>query len=358
MRVEGSLGAEPLGDVLRRIGTGRFTGILTLQGEEDILGVTFLEGEIVSVDAVNQAPEEAVGRLLVERGLLTREALATLLAEQGAGGVRMQDLLLEQGLVEPEELADVVREKSLRLCGQALAWQRGRFRFYPNDEVAYEPGMLPIGVEELLSQPVPAPVPPARPSPPVGDGGAPAPAFATLERAASRGGAAREEAAESGPAAAARAATEAASSPWLAGLLALAVGLGLAAFAWWDPTRLYFPLRAARLADAAFGRQQQSAFYLEVDRAAKAFYLLQGSFPESLPELVEGGFLNAGDLGAPRRGPLAYADAPVSYLVLLEGGQTGPGESHRTETVAGHFLLDPGFVAPDMVDAPPIVLLD
>ncbi len=353
MRVEGNLETERLGVVLRRIGDERATGILTLQGEDDIIGVSFLDGEVVSVDAVNEAPEEATGRLLVERGLLTREALAALLAEQEAGGPRMQESVVEQGLIEPSELWDVQREKSLRLCAQALTWQRGRYRFYPNDEIAYEPGMTAITVTELLVGELGAPPPT--------DGGPtflPPPRLMETERSSTGMPWPRES--DSGerllervgrslesPAAPAR----------LAWALTLAVAVVLLVVAWRWPASVYFPISAERLADQAFGRQQRSAFYLKVDRAAKAFYLLTGSFPESLPELVGGGLLAKGDLRGSRHGALAYADAPVSYLVLV-GGQAGPAGSHRTETVAGHFLLDPDFVAPEVVEAPPLVLLD
>lgn len=357
MRVEGNLGSEALGGVLRRIGDERATGILTLQGEEDIIGVTFLQGEIVSVDAVNQAPEESMGRLLVERGLLTREALATLLAEQDAGGPRMQESVIEQGLVEPSELWDVEREKSLRLCAQALAWQRGRYRFYPNDEIAYEPGMTAITVTELL----------ALESPPLAatDGRAsltPPSLAGPLEERERRGGNEGElrpasEPAEGWLTRVGRTFESPAVPERLAWALALAGAVALALVAWRAPAKVYFPIEGERLAEGAFARQQGSAFYLKVDRAAKAYYLLTGSFPESLPELVAPGLLAEGDLTVSRDGALAYADAPVSYLVLV-GGQASPAESHRTETVAGHFLLDPDFVSPEVVEAPALVLLD
>jgi hypothetical protein len=355
MRVEGSLEGAALGAVLRRIGDDRATGILTLQGEEDIIGVTFVGGEIVSVDAVNQPPEETTGRLLVERGLLTREALATLLGEQEAGGPRMQESVVEQGLVDPEELSEVQREKSLRLCSRALAWRRGRYRFYPNDEVAYEPGMTAITVTEVLAlEALGAPSPP---TPRTGD--ALPPLAPPPERTDAAGAGAREPG-------------RAESSSWLdrvgrdlesvgtparlAWTLALVAALALALAVWRLPARVYFPITAERLAELAYGRQQRSAFYLKVDRAAKAYYLLTGSFPDSLPELVAPGLLAEADLRASRR-EVAYAEAPVSYLVLV-GDEAGPAGSHRTETVAGHFLLDPAFVSPEVVEAPPLVLLD
>jgi hypothetical protein len=103
---------------------------------------------------------------------------------------------------------------------------------------------------------------------------------------------------------------------------------------------------------------QRSAFYAKVDRAAKTYFLLEGSFPDALGKLVEERLLAPSDLGAPQAGQPAYADAPASYLLRLQGDAEVERKSHRTETVSGHFLLDSAFVVPEVIDFPPLVLLD
>jgi hypothetical protein len=345
MKIEGLLREHPLAEVLRRIGRDAGTGILTVQGEGDIVGVTFLNGQVMSVDAVNQGLEDGLGTVLERQGLVPREVFAGLVAEQESGQGRVPELLLERGLLSRDQLDAALRDKSRRLCRQALAWRDGRYRFYSGQEVAFERGLRPITVDDLLSD------------------------WERQAEASSNGGGAVVEVAEGGlapedfaPAVRERpwllwlARPEAAS--WCAIGLAIAALVGLLGVAIGVPTRILLPLDGAGKVDASLQRQRQSAFYAKVDRAAKTHYLLEGSFPESLGLLVEERLLAPADLEATREGRLAYADAPVSYLVRLHGEADGEGKSHRTETVAGHFLLDPDFVVPEVIEFPPLVLLD
>lgn len=345
MKIEGLLSERPLADVLRRIGEDAGTGILTVQGGGDIVGVTFLNGQVMSVDAVNQGLEDGLGSVLEGQGLVARDAFAALVAEQEAGAGRVSDLLLERGMVSREQLEGALRDKSRRLCRQALSWREGRYRFYSGQEVAFERGLRPITVEDLLT-----------------DRGREADVSVN-------GGAAAAVVAEEGLAPEdlepvvregrwRRALARPEVSPWSAWGLAAAALLGLAAGAAGVPIRLLLPLAGQGEVEASLQRQQRSAFYTKVDRAAKTHYLLAGSFPDDLGELVDEGLLARGDLEATRGALLAYADAPSSYLVRLREGAEDAEKSHRTETVAGHFLLDPDFVVPEVIEFPPLVLLD
>ena len=59
MSVEGNLDLFQLPEILQLIGQQQKTGILTVQGEEDIVAISFLHGKIVAADSLNQAVEEA-----------------------------------------------------------------------------------------------------------------------------------------------------------------------------------------------------------------------------------------------------------------------------------------------------------
>lgn len=344
MKIEGLLSERPLADVLRGIGEDAGTGILTVQGGGDIVGVTFLNGQVMSVDAVNQGLEDGLGSVLEGQGLVSRDVFAGLVAEQEAGKGRVPDLLLERGLVSREQLEAALQDKSRRLCRQALTWREGRYRFYSGQEVAFERGLRPIAIEDLLAD-----------------------AGRDAELSVNGGGVAavaeeRLTPEEMEPPVRERRWVGVLSRPelatWSALGLAAAALLGLAAVAANAPTRLLLPLAAQGEVDASLLRHQRSAFYSKVDRAAKTHYLLEGSFPDDLGELVERRLLSPRDLEATRGALLAYADAPGSYLVRLRDGTEGAEKSHRTETVAGHFLLDPDFVVPEVIEFPPLVLLD
>ena len=106
-------------------------------------------------------------------------------------------------------------------------------------------------------------------------------------------------------------------------------------------------------------RDQRAALYLKIDRAAKTWYLLKGSFPDRLQELVSAGLLSSSDLKDPEGRPLQYAATEESYtLKPLEHGKPAPG-AEATEAITGNFLLDPEVLntAPESTAAP-LVLLD
>jgi hypothetical protein len=106
-------------------------------------------------------------------------------------------------------------------------------------------------------------------------------------------------------------------------------------------------------------RDQRAALYLKIDRAAKTWFLLKGSFPDHLQDLVIARLLSPADLKDPEGRPLQYAASEESYtLQPLEGARPVHG-AETTEAITGNFLLDPGILnaTPDSTAAP-LVLLD
>jgi hypothetical protein len=150
MSYEGAIHDRELANALLTVGRERRTGILTVQGEEEIIGVSFLSGEVVSADALNQSLEEGLGEVLASRDLVRPGDFATLAAEHQAGGGRVVDLLVERSFLTREELLAALRFHTYRLCRQVLHWRTGEFKFYRGDEVSFEDGIVPISVEELL----------------------------------------------------------------------------------------------------------------------------------------------------------------------------------------------------------------
>ena len=150
MAIKGQIRGLELGEVLLSIGKARSTGILTVQGEQEIVGISFLEGEVVSADALNQSLEEGLGQVLIERDLVQTADFQALTAEHQAGGDRVPDLLLDRGFLSRAELLDGLRTHTGRLCLEVLGWRSGEYKFYGGDEVSYEEGFEPIPVESLL----------------------------------------------------------------------------------------------------------------------------------------------------------------------------------------------------------------
>jgi hypothetical protein len=126
------------------------SGILTVQGHDEIIALSFMEGQVVSADALNQPLEDGLGQILSEDGMVSPEDFAALAGEYQAGGGRVIDLLVERRFVSQEQLLDVLRLHYYQLCRQVLGWSDGEFKFYKGDEISYEEGVEALPVEEVM----------------------------------------------------------------------------------------------------------------------------------------------------------------------------------------------------------------
>jgi Domain of unknown function (DUF4388) len=412
---EGSLAKSPFPEVLQHIARTSETGILTLQGQDEIIGVTFLDGDVVSVDAVNQAPEDGLGHVLEEEGLVPRDAFSGLVAENQAGGGRVVDLLVERGYLTRAQLLEAMRRQTLRLCAEACSWKQGQFRFYRGDQVSYEHGIEPINVDELLARlagdgptepkgtakkpmTLPRPVPAAPPR--FGVLRPPEPTRAPVEEAQSfaiempdyepldvpevevlspgrpaldprpvempdveywsemHGGAHETPRKQRKPWFDFQKSWGAVVAPLLPGrLLGIGMLVGIAGLLVLAPARFLVPLDSQERIRSGFTAAVQSSIYDKVDQAAKTFFLVRGEFPSDLGELVSLSLLANRDTQLPDARRLSYTEAPVSYLLAIEG-EARVESAIKTETISGNFLLDPDFSPAELVDSPPLVLLD
>lgn len=150
MALEGSLELFALPEILQMVSVQKKTGILTVQGEQDIIAISFLEGQVVAADALNQTVEEGLGQVLASQGLVSPEDFDQAVRDHQSGGGRLVDLLLERGLLDRFDLLNALRQHTFHLLVQLLGWTKGEFKFYGGDEVSFEEGMVPISVEELL----------------------------------------------------------------------------------------------------------------------------------------------------------------------------------------------------------------
>jgi len=150
MTLEGDLRNSSLGDVLRRVAGERSTGILTIQGEDDIVAVSFLEGEIVSADALNETVEEGLGQILVDDLMQRADFDAAAREHQAGSGGSLGDLLVGKGLLDREQLLQGIRQQIYALLLRVLPWRQGEYKFYGGNEVSFEEDFAPISIEELL----------------------------------------------------------------------------------------------------------------------------------------------------------------------------------------------------------------
>ncbi len=151
----------------------------------------------------------------------------------------------------------------------------------------------------------------------------------------------------------------AASLGWVGRTLALLLAALVVAALLRVPDSLLLPFPWQERGREVLVRDQRAALYLKIDRAAKTWFLLKGSFPDHLQDLVDARLLSPADLEDPEGRPLQYAAGEESYTLRpLERGRPVPG-GEATEAITGNFLLDPEILnASPEPTAAPLVLLD
>ncbi|HEV7506345.1 MAG TPA: DUF4388 domain-containing protein [Thermoanaerobaculia bacterium] len=384
MAVEGTLDLFKLPEILQLISQQKKTGILTVQGQQDIVAISFLNGRIVAADALSQTLEEGLAQVLVREGMISASDLHRASAEHQSAGGRLIDVLVERRYLERAQLLQALRLQTWRLLEQLLRWNEGDFKFYSGDEVSFEEGFNPIPVEELLIHAAPAasapnPAPPPRPAPAPPPAAAPsrapvqAPVAPPTVVLPSRPVPAPPPVAAVPPPAApfgeetgqfrhVRVEPKAPAPlrvSWGGRALAFLLALLVVGSLLRVPDSLMIPFSWQARERTSLARDQRAALYLKIDRAAKTWFLLKGSFPDHLEELVRASLLSSADLKDPEGHPLHYAASEESYtLQPLEGGKPVSG-TEATEAITGNFLLDPEVlnVAPES-QAAPLVLLD
>lgn len=387
MAVEGTLDVFKLPEILQMISQQQKTGILTVQGEQDIIAVSFLKGQIVTVDSLNQTQEEGLSQLLIKEGVLTNAQFSRASAEHQSSGQRLLDLLVERNYVRRDALLKALRVHSFRLLEQLMRWDKGDFKFYGGDEVPYEEGFVPIPVEEVLARV--APGGPRRPAGPVPVPPLAAPQLSVPAGMAGMAGAtgmtgaetatttrpglrvvrrdetaalAVEDQEESGPFRKMRVEAppaEAVRRPALARAVAALLMLLVLAVLFLAPRSVVVPFPWQEDERLALAHEERASLSLKIDRAAKTWFLLEGRFPERLGQLVQAGYLSPRDILDPDGHPLQYSVTEESYtLQPIREGKPLPG-AETTEAITGNFFLDPEFLTlPEESAAQPIVLLD
>lgn len=395
MAIEGSLDLFRLPEILQVISQETKTGILTVQGEKDIIAISFSDGRVVAADALNQTLEEALGETLEREGLLNRASYESAIAEQRDAGGRLIDVLVDRGYLDRSELLTGLRRHTSDLLAGVLSWDEGDFKFYTNDEVSYEEGFEPISVETLLLQHLPedeepeevAPESPAaepepsseealpaldavtsemptrepRPTPeaaaPAVSGPAPQPQAprtpvepapaAPAPRPAPSRPPLREPARPTGIAKA----REAGRPLWWPRLLGAAVAVGvLLAFAYLPSSHVLMPLPGSGPSRVALEQSQRDARIDHLTRAVETYYLLEGRLPERLEQLSPD--LLSMDVSTVGDGAWRYEPGVDAFELSIE-------DASVERPLRGDFLFDPEFLLnAERLAEPPLVLLD
>lgn len=153
MALRGTLRDFSLGEILQLIGYQRKTGVLTVEGEQDTVLVSFVEGQVVAADSVKRPFENRVGSLLVRAGKITPEILNRALEEQKRSRQRLGSVLLAQKSISANDLRSALRTQILNLIYRLFRWKDGRYFFSQESFVDYDADhFTPVATENILME--------------------------------------------------------------------------------------------------------------------------------------------------------------------------------------------------------------
>lgn len=153
MGLEGTLKVFSLTEIFQMLGLQRKTGILSVEGEDDSITISFLGGAVVAAESAARRLDNRLGNLLLRAGYVTEDQLARVLAMQRDTRQRLGFLLVREGLVEPAELREALRLQIARIVYSAFRWPDGRFHFTQEGTVDYDADhMAPVATETVLME--------------------------------------------------------------------------------------------------------------------------------------------------------------------------------------------------------------
>ncbi|MEN8374392.1 MAG: DUF4388 domain-containing protein [Gemmatimonadota bacterium] len=149
MAIKGSLREASLADVCQLLAMGMKSGCLSITDRERFGRIYFDGGRITFASVVNR--RDRLGDLLVAEGVVSAEQLAEALQEQGRSPERrLGQILLARGWLDEEALRERVRAQIEEAVYFLFTWSQGGFFF----EVDQRPGetefLVSINPESLL----------------------------------------------------------------------------------------------------------------------------------------------------------------------------------------------------------------
>jgi Domain of unknown function (DUF4388)/DnaJ domain len=126
----GQLSQTPLFVALSRVQRAHLSGTLSVFREDQVRQLFFEEGELKA--ARSSREDHRIGSTLVRWGYLSQKSLTEALEIQQETRQRIDQILVEQGLVTRAVIDSEARRQMEQIIFSTLAWPDGSFHFEPN----------------------------------------------------------------------------------------------------------------------------------------------------------------------------------------------------------------------------------
>ena len=153
MALKGTLQDFSLADIFQLIGIQKKTGVLTLKNEREVVTVAFVDGSVVSADALHRRLEDRIGTVLVKSGRITEGQLQEALRIQKSTLKRMGNILVENKFIDPEALREALQIQINQMIYRLFRWRNGEYDFTQEERVEYDKEhVVPMSAESILME--------------------------------------------------------------------------------------------------------------------------------------------------------------------------------------------------------------
>ncbi|MBI4698494.1 MAG: DUF4388 domain-containing protein [Nitrospirae bacterium] len=133
MALEGFLQEFGLADILQLIYFQKKTGILHIEGRQDKIRLSFINGNIVELESRKRSEKNMLGKILIKKGLLSQKNLDAALEIQKAENLKLGNIFVKNGWVSIEDLSEVIGDQITEAIVQVFGWKEGRYEFSPQE---------------------------------------------------------------------------------------------------------------------------------------------------------------------------------------------------------------------------------
>jgi hypothetical protein len=149
--IEGTLEAFGAVEMLQLFGRMKLSGTLHIECPQRLIDIRLVHGCIAETRDSARAPVGSVlGRLLVERALVTEEELAQALAQQETAPCPLGALLVERGLVLESDVREVLSRQVANTLIAARFEAHGDFLFITDDRPSHASAIMIDTLAALL----------------------------------------------------------------------------------------------------------------------------------------------------------------------------------------------------------------
>ena len=153
MAIRGNLREASLPDVLQLLALGQKTGCLSVTDRSNFGYIYFDRGSISYASIVNR--RDRLGDLLVKNGLIDPDELSTAVETQTTrSGTRLGEILIERGAISRQQLEKYIRLQIEEAVYFLFTWTQGSFSFEPEQQPEEGAMRVHINPESLLLEPL------------------------------------------------------------------------------------------------------------------------------------------------------------------------------------------------------------